>query len=41
MKKKIKYLLIGILAIFLTGCSNSNVITDIDYSKLEEMIDNK
>ena len=41
MKKKIKYLLIGILAIFLTGCSNSNVITDINYSKLEEMIDNK
>ena len=41
MKKKIKYLLIGILAIILTGCSNSNVITDIDYSKLEEMIDNK
>lgn len=41
MKRKIKYLLITILAIFLTGCSNSNVITDIEYSKLEELIDNK
>ena len=41
MKKKIKYLLIGILALILTGCSSSKVITDIDYSKLEEMIDNK
>ncbi len=41
MKKKIKYLLIGILALMLTGCSSSNVITEIDYSKLEEMIDNK
>ena len=41
MKKKIKFLLIGIFIVFLTGCSNSNVITDIDYSKLEEMIDNK
>ena len=41
MKKKIKYLLIGILALILTGCSSSKVITDIDYRKLEEMIDNK
>ena len=41
MKKKIKYLLIGILALILTGCSSSKVITDIDYSKLEEMINNK
>ena len=41
MKKKIKYLLIGILALILTGCSSSKVITDIDYSKLEEIIDNK
>ena len=41
MKKKIKFLLIGILALILTGCSSSKVITDIDYSKLEEMIDNK
>ena len=41
MKKKIKYLLIGILVLILTGCSSSKVITDIDYSKLEEMIDNK
>ncbi len=41
MKRKIKYLLITILAIFLTGCSNNNVITDIEYSKLEELIDNK
>ncbi len=41
MKKKIKFLLIGILALILTGCSSSKVITDIDYSKLEEMINNK
>ena len=42
MKKKIKYLLIGIFIVFLTGCGNSsNTITEIDYSKLEEMIDNK
>ena len=41
MKKNIKFLLIGILALILTGCSSSKVITDIDYSKLEEMIDNK
>ena len=42
MKKKIKYLLIGIFIVFLTGCGNSsNTITEIDYSKLGEMIDNK
>ena len=41
MKKNIKFLLIGILALILTGCSSNKVITDIDYSKLEEMIDNK
>ena len=41
MKKKIKLLLISIFVIFITGCSNNNVITDIDYSKLEEIISNK
>ena len=41
MKKKIKYVLITILAIFLTGCSNSNVVTEINYSKLEDLINNK
>lgn len=42
LKKKIKFLLIGIFIVFLTGCGNSsNTITEIDYSKLEEMIDNK
>ena len=42
MKKKIKFLLIGIFIVLLTGCGNStNTITEIDYSKLEEMIDNK
>ena len=42
MKKKIKFLLLGIFIVFLTGCgSNTSTITEIDYSKLEEMIDNK
>ena len=42
LKKTIKFLLIGIFIVFLTGCGNrSNTITEIDYSKLEEMIDNK
>lgn len=41
MKKKIKFLLVGIFIIFLTGCNNSNVITDINYNKLEELIDKK
>jgi len=42
MKKKIKFLLIGLLIIFLTGCSNNaNTITEIDYSKLENLINNK
>lgn len=42
MKKKIKFLLIGIFIVFLTGCGNSsNTITEIDYSKLEDLIDNK
>ena len=42
MKKKIKFLLIGIFIILLTGCGNStNTITEIDYSKLEEMLDKK
>ena len=39
MKKKIKLLLISIFVIFITGCSNNNVITDIEYSKLEESFD--
>ena len=43
MKKKIKFLLIGLFIVFFTGCnSSSNTITEIDYSKLESMInDNK
>lgn len=42
MKKKIKYLLIGIFIVFLTGCGNStNTITEIDYSELENLIENK
>ena len=42
MKKKIKFLLIGIFIIFLTGCGNStNTITEIDYSELENLIENK
>ena len=42
MKKKIKYLLIGIFIVFLTGCGNStSTITEIDYSKLEDLIDSK
>ena len=27
--------------IFITGCNNTNTITEINYSDLEEMIDNK
>ena len=39
---KIKFLLIGIFIVFLTGCGNSsNTITEIDYSKLDDMINNK
>ena len=42
MKKKFKFFLIGIFIIFLTGCGNStNTITEIDYSKLESLIENK
>ena len=42
MKKKIKFLLVGIFIILLTGCDNStNTIIEIDYSKLENLIDNK
>ena len=42
LKKTIKFLLIGLFIVFFTGCGNSsNTITEIDYSKLEEMIDNK
>ena len=42
LKKTIKFLLIGIFIALLTGCSNSNnTITEIDYSKLEDLIDNK
>ena len=41
MKKKFKFLLIGIFIIFLTGCgNNTSTITDISYSELEEMINN-
>lgn len=41
MKKKFKFLFMGLLIVFITGCGNSNVITEIDYTKLENMIDNK
>ena len=41
LKKKIKYVLLLVVAIFLTGCTNSKIITDIEYSKLEELIDNE
>ena len=42
MKKTIKFLLIGIFIVFLIGCGNSNnTITEIDYSKLEDLIDSK
>ena len=42
MKKKIKFLLIGMFIVFLTGCGNStNTITEIDYSELENLIENK
>ena len=41
MKKKIKFLLIGIFIVFLTGCGSNSTIIEVDYSKLEEMIDNK
>ncbi len=41
MKRKIKFLLIGLFIVILTGCNNSNTITEINYSKLEDMIDNK
>lgn len=41
MKRKIKYLLIGLFIVFLTGCNNEKTITDISYSELETMIDNK
>ena len=42
LKKTIKFLLIGIFIVFLTGCGNSsNTITEIDYSKLEDLIDSK
>ena len=41
MKKKIKFLIIGLFMIFITGCNNTNTITEINYSDLEEMIDNK
>lgn len=41
MKKKIKFILVFIAIIILTGCNNNNTITDINYNKLEEMINNK
>lgn len=41
MKKKIKYILLSLIAIILTGCTNSKMITEIDYSKLEELISNE
>lgn len=39
--KKIKVLLIVMFSIILTGCSNSKVITEIDYNELESMINDK
>ena len=42
MKKKFKFFLISIFIIFLTGCgNNTSTITDISYSELEKMINNK
>ena len=41
MKNKVKYIIIVIGIIFLTGCTNNNPITNIDYNKLETMINNK
>lgn len=39
--KKIKFLLIVMFSIILTGCGNDNSITEIDYSKLESIINNE
>ncbi len=41
--KKVFVLALVIGCLFLTGCSNGNsdVITEIDYSRLEDLIDNK
>ena len=39
--KKFSFIVIFIAALFLTGCSNSNVITEIDYNKLEDLIKNE
>ena len=39
--KKVKFLIIGLFMIFITGCNNTNTITEINYSDLEKMINNK
>ena len=38
-----KFFILGILVLttLLTGCSNNNVITEINYDKLEELIETK
>ena len=41
MKKIISILFLIIVCFSLTGCSDSEVVTEIEYSDLEEMIDNK
>lgn len=38
--KKFSFIVIVIATLFLTGCSNS-VITEIDYNKLENLIENE
>ena len=38
--KKFSFIVIVIATLFLTGCSNS-VITEIDYNKLEDLIENE
>ena len=41
MKKLIILTLIVISTIMFTGCSNNNVINEINFDELEEKIDNK
>ena len=41
MEKIISILFLIIVCFSLTGCSDSEVVTEIEYSDLEEMIDNK
>ena len=41
MKKIISFLFVIMTCFCLTGCNNSEVIKEIEYSDLEKMIDNK